>query len=73
MIMYQTHCQRVLDTVVRANFEEVSCCCWHRVAIETVKMSHLNKEMVMCLKRCPDHVYTYNIVGVLGLWTTVSL
>lgn len=23
MIMYQTHCQRVLDTVVRANFEEV--------------------------------------------------
>jgi len=24
MIMYQTHCQRILDTVVRANFEEVS-------------------------------------------------
>ena len=44
MIMYQTHCQRVLDTVVRANFEEVSCGNY-TVAIETVKMPFLNKDI----------------------------
>ncbi len=34
MVMYRAHCQRILDSVVRANFDEVRTCVCKLIRIE---------------------------------------